>query len=111
MQTSFKPSQFLTALSRLSTMELLAYRDDLKGMELTVEPPRKALDGEVVLIGANTVRLLTLVNTESTTTERTYMMKGVAETAIDHHIAVNVILKGRGFTDAIDTPELTIDLR
>lgn len=106
--TTFNVFQHLKALRHLSSIELLGYRDALRDMNLSVQRPKTALDGETRIIGADTVKLIDLIDT-SRVKDGTYRVKGVAETAMDHHIAVNLILRERGFTAAIDTPEIEID--
>ena len=124
--TTFEVYKHLAALRHLSSMELLSYRDALRDMNLSVERPKRMVakknlderqdtsqaihedDDEPGIIGAGTIRLLDLIDTRRVK-DGTYKVKGVAETAIDHHIAVNLILRDRGFTAAIDKPEIEID--
>lgn len=123
MTTTFNVFQHLKALRHLSSIELLSYRDALKEMRLSVQRPKHmvakqtrdlderqsvAFADEPQIIGMDTVRLLDLIDT-SRVKDGTYKVKGVAETALDHHIAVNLILRERGFTAAIDKPEIEID--
>lgn len=108
MATSFHPSEYVCALRHLDSMSLLSHRDALRDAKLTIEEPREFDDGETTLIGAGTIRLIPVIDT-TRVKSGVYATMGSVEQAMDQHIAVNILLTERGFTEAIDNnPELTI---
>lgn len=106
--TAFRPSEVIRFFRHLDSMSLLSYRDSLREANLTVNRPTRAAPGEKVLVGSSTCRLVKVMDT-TRISDGTYMIPSSQELAMDHHIAVNLILKERGFTANIDNPEITIE--
>ena len=107
--TTFEAYKYVGPLRHLDSMSLLSLRDGLRDEKLSVERPRRMGDGETVMIGAGTVKLVTVVNVERIK-DGVYPLKTSVEDAMDFHIAANIVLKERGFTAKIDAPEITIEL-
>lgn len=110
MATKFNIVEHTRALRHLDSMTLLSYRDALREANLTVVKHRVYDDGEKVLIGSGAMKLVPLIDT-TRLKDRVYMVPSPQEKAMDHHIAVNFLLRERGFTSRIDeNPELTLDI-
>ncbi len=111
MATTFEAYKYVGPYRHLSSMELLSLRDNLRDENLSVvkSKTKKMLDGTVI-VGAGTCKLVTVIDT-TRVKDGSYTVKTSVEDAMDHHIAINIILLERGFTARIDdTPELTIDM-
>ena len=106
-RTSFEVAKYLRYFRHLTSMHLLSYRDSMREANLTVPKPQRIGDRDEKPIIGN-ARMVDIIDT--TRPEGRYLVKGTQDTAMNHHIAVNLILKERGFTEAIDNPELTIDM-
>jgi len=110
MTTTFEAFKYVGPLRHLDSMSLLSFRDALRNEKLSIQKPKLMLGGDVTMVGAGTVKLVSVIDTKRIK-EGVHMRKTSAEDAMDYHIAVNILLVERGFTSRIDqNPELTIDL-
>jgi hypothetical protein len=97
----------LTYMRHLDSFSLLGYRDALRSERLSAIRPVQH-DGEKPLLSLSSLALVPIIDTAREGGQ--HMTKGSHAMAIDHHIAVNFTLKERGFTDAIDNPEIKIEM-
>jgi hypothetical protein len=110
MATASNIHPLLVFLRHMDSFTLLSYRDSLREMNLSAPvPPMVRGDGEKPFLHKQSLATVTIIDTTRKCGRYTTM--GTHETAINHHIATNLVLKERKFTEAIDNPELTIDLK
>ncbi len=109
MTTTFEAYKYVGPLRHLDSMSLLSLRDSLRSERLSIQRPRRVSADEKMIVGAHTTKLVSVIDV-TRIKEGVYPVKTSVEDAMDFHIAVNILLKERGFTSSIDNPELTIEL-
>ena len=99
-KTTFHPAKHVTYMRSLTLLQLLAYQSVLQEANLSTRP-NKMVKGE-----EERQRIIThpvavdVVDEHAPGASR--MRKGSVSTAIDHHIAVNLVLRERGYEPGVD---------
>ena len=105
-QSTFNPGQYVPYMRTLDLMQLLAYQDALRSLQLSTRPNKRVKGERADRLLITSPVHVDIVNMENPGASK--MQKGTVSTAIDHFLAVNYVLRERGYKEGAD-PEMTMN--